>query len=271
MLEAIGTIIVSIFALFIGYRSIMISKSLLTFEQQRDKTTQRQGHDRMLIGEPLNGLRGSIRYYSDVITNVYVSLRDGEISIPRMNITDRISREEELLHEHLNTGYPQLLQSIETYQDSYNGIRDQVHAIYQKGMDLLVQSWEGKGLITVEHSPARIISIFKDIVSSRLYQQNEPLYARIKQPLIISWGGNDIHFKDVAEGKQILNDIDSILEGPVIYREIKKLWAQAEPLREEREKIDYDINRLEASVDGGIPLKGWCAVGIAANYEHSQE
>jgi len=237
------------------------------------KETLHREHDLLLVGEPLNGLRGSIRYYSDVVTQVYVNLQNGEISIPRMNITDRISIEEELLHEHLDSGYPQLLQSIKTYQDSYNGLRDRVNATYQKGMDLLMHRWVTEKELTAmnflpERLCARILRIFKDEVSSRLFEKRVPIYALSDNDLII-WGTEQFNVGDEIEALQFVSDINDILEGPEIYEEIKKSWLEAESLREEREKIDNDLDRIIASVNAGVPFGGWCTVGIAANYEHS--
>jgi len=267
----------SIAMILILLKQNQINKSFLKFEQERDRSIRRKEHDIMLVGEPLNSLRRSIKYYSDVITYLHVNTRNGEIFIPRMNITDRISGQQGLLHEHLNNGGQQLLHSILKYQKSYNIMVHSVSVIFKECMDLLVQSWvTEKKLITVKSSSNRfcadIMSEFKDVVYNRLFRKDEPeLRARacIENTLRIRFHNHHITASTEADANQIVKDINEILLAPEVYDKIKNLIEEDESSEKKHNQIIKYLKDLQTSVTAGNDLAGWCSAGIRAKYEYA--
>lgn len=234
--------------------------------------TRRREHALILVDEPLSSLKGSL-FHFDNIMRIWVDTKTGELSIHNIDISDRISPAEELLHEHLKTGYPQLLQSMNRYQDSFNRMANQVLATYQRGMDLLVQKWEAEtDLITVRPSPkiyaAKMINIFSQEVFNRLYQKNEPVLSYVcPNPTVFMIGTHPSQTMNSRDAKRIVDDLNSILESPEVFGKLQQLWKETKLLIKEREKIDYGLDKLRTFTRAGIYLQGSCKAGREAHYE----
>ncbi len=234
--------------------------------------TRRREHALLLVDEPLSSLGGSLLYF-DNIMRIWVDTKTGELSIQNIDISDRISPAEELLHGHLKTGYPQLLQSIIRYQDSYNRIANQVLTTYQSGMDLLVKKWEAETvLITFGTSPkiyaAKMINLFSQEVINRLYQRNEPVLSNVSpNPTVFIIGTTPSQAMNSRDAKRIVDDLNSILESTEVFGKLQKLWKETEILIKERQKIDYDLDKLRTFTRAGIYLQGSCKAGREAHYE----
>ena len=226
--------------------------------------SRRREHALMLVTEILQSLQGSLRY----IEQIYQvgTTHTGEFYIFKVEFNEHRSPESEFLFEHLNTGYPQLLQAIYRYQDSYNKIIDRVLVTYRRALDLLEQMWGAEpNLLTVASSPkiyaARLIEAFSKEVTSRLVYENEPRSASVQSPDIINVWSTTFATKSKTDGERIVHDLNSILEGPEIFGQLQQLWEEARPLRKEREQIDIQLERIRAYAQAGIFLNGSCSAG----------
>lgn len=231
--------------------------------------TRRREHALMLVAEPIQSLKGSLRYIEQIFQVGTTSI--GELYQFKVDIHARKSPESEFLFEHLNTGYSQLWQAICRYQDSYNKIADQVLATYRRALDLLEQRWIETDLLTVAPSPkiyaARAVEAFSKEVTSRLVYENEPRFATIQGSNIIMVYSTNIQTMSERDADEIVRDINSILEDPKVFGQLKQLWEEARPLHKERKQIDIQLERIRAFAQAGIFLQGSCTAGRKAHYE----
>ena len=232
--------------------------------------TRRREHALMLSAEPMQDLKRSL-YYINSILEVGVH-HAGELYLFKVDINRHSSPEIEFLFEHLKTGYPQLWQAICRYQDSYNKIADRVLETYRRAMDLLEQMWGAEpDLLTVAPYPkiytARAIEYFSKEVTSRLAHENEPRTATVQSQNNINLWSTNLATKSETDGERIVHDLNSILESPEVFGQLQLLWEEARPLREERDQIDYQLERIRAYAHAGIYLQGSCTAGRKAHYE----
>lgn len=234
--------------------------------------TRRREHALMLVTEPLKSLQNSLCYVERILQ---VGTTRGEFYIFKVELHEHRSPEIEFLFEHLKNGYPQLLQAIYRYQDSYNKIVDRVLTTYRRALDLLEQTWGVEpDLLTVVTSPkiyaARAIEAFSKEVTNRLVHEDEPRIATVQSPSIINvWSTNIVAFPE-TDAERIVHTLNSILEDPEIFGQLQQLWEEAKPLREERDEIDFQLERIRAYAHAGIFLHGSCTAGREAHYEHSR-
>lgn len=231
--------------------------------------TRRREHALMLVTEPLKSLQNSLRYVERILQ---VGTTRGEFYIFKVELHEHRSPEIEFLFEHLKNGYPQLLQAIYRYQDSYNKIVDRVLTTYRRALDLLEQTWGVEpDLLTVVTSPkiyaARAIEAFSKEVTNRLVHEDEPRIATVQSPGTINvWSTNIVAFPE-TDAERIVHDLNSILEDPEIFGQLQQLWEEARPLRKERDEIDFQLERIRAFAHAGIFLQGSCTAGREAHYE----
>lgn len=226
--------------------------------------TQRREHMRTLITNPINQLRTYLYDINNILYN-----RHQNIDIHKLK-----SPEAEFFYEHLNTGYPPLMQTICRYKESYNGIVDQVNSIYQKASDLLEQKWGDEPDFINMEPPLKsfidqVIAYFSDEVAQRLVNNTEPklssIYPTDSDTIMV--GSSYIIIYSPIDRKKVVSDINLILEGSEVFGEIQKLWEESKPLSEVLIQINYELNLLRSLVYAGVPLKGSCIAGREANYE----
>jgi len=246
-------IVILVLQVVIAAASVVVSFWVANYRGEMAATkytlneTRRREHALMLAAEPIQSLKGSLRYIETILQVGTTST--GELYLFRVEIDEHSSPEIEFLFEHLNTGYPQLRQAICRYQDSYNKIVDRVLATYQRALDLLEQMWGAEtDLLPVAPSPkifaARIIGAFSKEVTSRLVHENEPRLATVQSPSNINVGGTNIPNMPETDSERMVNDLNLILEGSEVFGQLQQLWEEARPLRKERKQIDYQLEHI---------------------------
>ena len=269
-----GTFLLAMATFYLA--STEIAESRENRRQDRDlaertlKEDKIRRHSLRLVDKPLNALEQRLLPY-DAILGIIVDLSKGELRGRKIKIYGQ-SRAENCLCEHLENGYPEIWKAIQDYKDSYNGIFNRVLKTHKRGMDLLVQKWDAEtNLKTVKplRKRALIIRDFNAEVVNRLFQGYEPNLPCVKNLIEVWYGSILLSAENESEANRIVDDLNSILESPEIYGELQNLWEEAKFLREERNKIVYELKSLRFSVAEWVHLEGFCTVGIDAHYESS--
>ncbi len=230
--------------------------------------TQRREHERILITNPLDQLKTSVLSINNVLINRF----------HYMDIHQSRSPDTEFFYEHLKTGYPELWQTIFRYENTYNSRVSQVELIYQNASDLLEKKWGDDPNFNIEthqlkNDIKRIIEAFYGEVVRRLIHDTELQLpsAHLEDPPRIIVGATHIMITSGIDIEKAVTDLNSILEGSVVFVKLQQLWKKYKSLSVNHSEIHYELDHMRALVHSGVHLKGWCTVGIAAKYEHARE
>ena len=224
--------------------------------------TKRREHERILITNPINQLK---TYLYD-ITNILIN-RSQNIDIHKLKSPDA-----EFFYEHLKTGYPKLMQTINRYEDSYNRIANQVNSIYQSASDLLEKKWKHDPDLNIKVHQLKshinqIIAHFSGEVAHRLINNTKPKLSSIhpndSDTIIV--GSSHIIIYSFIDRETVVNDLNLILEGSEVFGKLQQLWEKSKSLSEVRSQIHYELELMKSLVYAGVTLKGSCVACIKAH------
>lgn len=253
----------SVAMIFILLKQNQINKSFLKFEQQRELRYQKRDHDLLIYARPINLLLTSLLEVNNILPR-----SDQKIDIHKHHFKDQ-----EFFFEHLETGYQTLFQKMCDYQDSYNGIVDQVNAIYRNAVDLLKQKWivepDFNNLVPPLTSYIeQIMAYFPNEVTRRLIHGEDPQLAcpHPQDQETILFGSSHIIIYSF-DREMVIKDLNSILEGSEVFGRLQQIWSKVNPLYEDVKQIKEEIERIRASIHAGLNLRGSCSVGKEVGFE----
>lgn len=225
---------------------------------------QRRDHWRTLVTKPINHLIKQLLQISNILHR-----RRQKIDIHKLKSIDT-----EFFYEHLNTGYPQLMQTICRYQESYNGKVEQVNSIYHRASELLEQKWEDDPEIINMKPHLKsfindLIGYFSSEVAMSFVNNTEPRSVSIptNSANTILICNSHIIIDESIDREKVVSDLNLIFESTEVYGELQKLWEESQPSSKVPKQIIDELNLIRGWVMAGVPLKGSCSAGREANYE----
>ena len=242
-----------------------------------ERTFQRKRHDFRLTSGSLDDLRKSIWLYDNFFNGSWINTRTLDIDVTPMSIEWR-SRRDELLCAHLQTGYPELLESIYTYQETYNKNVQKFISLLQESIDLLVPQLERYRELCSRDSSLEVFctSIVNSFRESFVLREvngiNSVNHAHIENGMLTYRQNQTVRLVSNMEERVILEVVNSTFDpkNPV-YLNFVELVSEAKSTEKDYNNIIYGLDSIRESILAGSYLEGWREEGILAGYEHKEE
>ena len=118
--------------------NITMEAAQTTIDAAKDEEIARiqRSHEFLLTSQPLSDLRRSVLHPTMFYLGSWVHPVNFEIRVPQMKIVWE-SRRSELFFQHLVEGYPDLLKSINVYEELYNNKVQTFSELLKEGVELL--------------------------------------------------------------------------------------------------------------------------------------
>ena len=270
LIIAIATVATVIVSFFSAQRRSETAAARLTFE-----ISERRNHSLTLVDEPLTSVRPGLSSPDRaLIVNAYYPRGKPRLETLSADFRDRINKEpnKKFLLSHLQTGYPDIFTALEEYDKEFNRISSEALTMYEEQVKQLQEQWVAWDLQLFPIDFYGVVQTLSEDLGSVKRGGDSQIIA-----IDLIGGGFNVRYgsRTVLSGKaepsSATNHLVRALEDFRDDAKFKKRWeeyySQASLLYEKAEKIEEDLNLIQAHVRAGNFIKGSCEAGIDAGYE----